>query len=434
MKKIRFLMFVMVLISSLFASEDPKWLTWTQDKDAKYFLGVSTWYIVDDALVESASHQDALNNGYAQVSSYFGLNIKSELDVQSHSSQGKVSRDIKEKIHTKTNQLIFDLKPYKTYKKLSENGKYFQLYVLLRLDHATELKIKEQMKKDQQEFKLLKQKILKAIDEKDLYKARTLLELAKGKRAAFIDDTLLQIEKRLQSLEKGSLQADISIEKTVFAPNEDISFEVNLNKDGYLYVFYDNTSEVEMLFPNKYQRRNFLKNKEPVYFPNDDVEVHADADAKELRLYVIASKNRLSFQKYKEDVFNGMLIFSSLDVVKNVALECLSQAHCTQKNIVLKVQSNRKNDKKIIIKSSEKIKQKVKKYLKSQGIVSKKSNKVVSLAIQEHRAYSSLLQSYIVEYDVTLKYFKNAKLIKKQKITSVENELYEDILTLLEEL
>lgn len=144
--------------------------------------------------------------------------------------------------------MIFNIKPSKIFKEFDEDEKQFRFYVLLKLDKTTEKNIKQEMEQDKKEFIKLKEKVILAIEQKDYFKAENYIELAKGKRAAYMDDTLEKLEKRLEKLKKGMLLASINIDKTIFMPKEQINVEVSINQDGYLYIFYDTGDDIEMLF------------------------------------------------------------------------------------------------------------------------------------------------------------------------------------------
>lgn len=432
---IKIILLLVVLNSIVFAiSNEPKWLISDPDNKAKYFRGVSTWYITDDAMTRETSQKDALHSGYSKVSDYFGLNIKSTLNINKTSDNYGVSTSIKKNIKTKTNQLIFDMKPIKSYIQYSENKENFRLHILLKLDKTTESKIKKEMEKDKKEFEALKTDILKHIERKDFFKAQNLLEIAKGKRSAYIDDTLSKIETRLTQLKNGILIATLDINKKQYLPNENINIEVSLNSKGYLYLFYDTGSDVEMLYPNKYQRNNYLDKQEMISFPNDNINqllAYEESKGLDTSIYAIASKENLVLQRYKSDMIDGIYIFNKDGEYTNIINRCIEQAKCikTKIDFTISDKTNYPNIK-LIFNTENDLKNKIIKSLKSKGIVSKNGNRKIIFDIKSENMYSDLLEVDIKKYLITANYFFNNKKTNSSYVecTSV------DLLTKIEDM
>jgi len=416
------------LVISAFAQEAPKWLVQDPDKTGIYFRGESPWYLIKDALVAQAATQDALKDAYAKVSDYFGLNIKSTTTIEQQASLKSSSSAMKQTIQTKTNQLIFDLKPLKTYKEISENEEYFKIHVLLKLDPQTEAKIKAQMKKDEQEYEALKKQILDAINKKDFYKAENLLTLAKGKRAAYLDDTLPHLEARIAKLKAGMLNATMELDKTTFAPDEEIKLAVSLNQKGYLYLFLKGDGTLEMFFPSRYQRDNALDAHESLFFPNEDTPLIAYKEllGKDVELIAVASKKRLAIERFANDVIDGVFLFDTNNKkLRQTLKHCMQQAQCTQtkQKIFIKKQ-NRYAKMYYTIKASDDIIEQIKSYLRSQGVYqAKTTQKKVVFFINTKKVYSSLLEDYVLQYNVTTKIYYHNKMIKKEKRSFSKEEL-----------
>ncbi len=428
MKKI--IIVFLVFSSILFASaKAPLWLITDPDSNFKYFRGVSTWYITNDAMVREASQKDALNSGFSNVSDYFGLNIKSTFDIKTKSDKNGASTTTSQSIKTKTNQLIFDMKPFKSFMEYSEDGDNFRLHILLKLSKVTESKIKKEMKKDKKEFDELTVEILNLIEKKDFFKAQNLLEVAKGKRAAYIDDTLFQIQSRVDKLKKEALFATLEINKKSFLPNEEIQLEVSLNDKGYLYLFYDTGSDIEMLFPNKYARNNYLRKQELVSFPNDDINqllAYEESLGLKTSIYAVASKENLTLQRYKEDVIDGIYIFNRSGEYKQMIAKCIAQANCTKSEVKFNI-SNKNNNPKILLEfnTTAKLKKDLRKYLKLQGIVSRKSSSKIVFNITKKTKYSHMMGMNISKYDVNFSFYKNNNRLKYKNMECDKEELFE---------
>lgn len=415
----RFVVIFMVVFLELFAQELPKWVAKLPSPYQKgiYFVGVSKWYVKDDTRMLPLAKKDALQNGYAQISDYFGLNIKSTFDMKKSVYNGNISTTFKSHITTKTNQLIFDIKPIKKFIQKSEDGKNFCIYYLLLLTKATENKIKAEMKKDEYEFKELQKQIIDAIDKKEYYKSKNLIEVAKGKRSAYIDDTISQLEKRLNALIAGQLHAKIEIEKTTFLPGENIAFSVILNKNGYLYLFYETPEEIDMLYPNIYRRNEYVRANVPVVFPDVDndlyVNTYKEDIGKKVQLVAIASKKLLDIKSLAVDKDEGIYIYDKNSRYKNIIKECLKNNFCTQTIIPLKVSKHIGMAIGLGINANEEIKRKLFRYLRSKGIASKKSQKKIQFTIHKTSKYSQSLGITVTSYSIEAKAYKNTKQIKE---------------------
>jgi len=399
---------------------------------AKEFEGISKLYEADDSRMEQLAKKDAIQDAYKRVSEYFGLAIKSNLEIQKESNGVSANTKVKQDIKIKSNLLISGIKPSKISKKFTKDGKYYRIYVILKLDPITEEKIKKQIQKDKKELENILNKIRQAIQTKDFYTAENYLALAKSNRVAYMyEDRITNLEKRIENLKKNFILSTISINKKTYIPQEIIDLEVSINQDGYLYIFNDTGDDIEMLYPNDYQRRAKVKKNDTKYFPNDDVDLRAYEESlnKDTKIIVIASKKNLHLKKDAIDNIDGVYIFKK-DIFKNPKISrCLQQAECS-KNIT-KYKVSNKTDKKVTIKiiAKQKLKDKIKKIFLSKGIKSQKSDIKIIFNIKKENKYSKELDINIETYLVTAKLYKNNKLQKKETEEYGENEL-EDIVNI----
>lgn len=431
------ILFIMIITINVFANDTlPSWIKKDPDNSAKYFRGISTWYGVDDYRMKELSQKDSLNSAYMSLGNYFGLNIKSKIEINKKRDSYGTSTKIKKDIKTKSNQLLFDIKPFKTYKEFSSDKQYFKVHILLKMDSLIESKIKLKMDKDKEEFAKLKQKVLNAIENKDFYKAENFLELAKGKRAAFIDDTVETLEKRLKKLKDGLLVATVEINKKRYMPKENINLDVSVNKDGYLYLFYDTGDDLEMLFPNKFQRKPKLKANSLIQFPNEDVTLEAYEESlnKNTKIYAIASKKNLSIKKYFVDQIDGIYIFEKDGKQNKKIKRCIDQGECTKSIVKFKVTNQSDIKVKFEFRCNSNIKQDIKNIFRAKGIKSQKSDIRIVLDIKKKRKYSSLIESYIESYTIKAKLYNKNKLKKEKSLECDLGALEDEIVYLYSEL
>lgn len=427
---------LLLLTSLLLAREEaPQWLSVDPDKKAQYFRGVSTWYVANDAVTAPYAQREALKDGYSKVSDYFGLNIKSSVELSGYSDADSGDTQLKTHITTKTNQLIFDLKPIKSYREYTEDKKNFRVHILLRLDSITEHKIKAEMQKDREAYEKTKEKIIKLINQREYFQAQNLLESAKGMRSAYMDDTLTQIEKRLLQLKDGALRATLEINKRNYLPNENINVEVSLNKRGYLYLFYDTGSDVEMLFPNKFQRDNYLKKEEMIYFPNDAINqliAYEESEGLHTAIIALASKEHLALKRYKSDTIDGVYIFDKDGVYQDVIKRCIKEAKCseTRRDFTISSTTSHHNIE-LEFQTTSKLKNRITQYLMHQGVVSKRGRDKIVFVINKEMHYSSLLGMNIVKYRIKALYFKDNQKLKKEVRECSQEEIFSEIESLI---
>lgn len=435
-KYIKFILAVTIFCNLAAADQKlPLWIDKDPDNQGKYFRGISTWYGTDDYRMKDRAYKDALNNGYISLGSYFGMNIKSELVINKKIDDSRSSKKIKQNITAKSNQMIFNIKPVETFRELDEDKKHFRLYILLKLDDKTDVKIKKEMRKDEKEFELLKEKVIGAIEKKDYFKAENFLELAKGKRAAYMDDTLDKLKKRLEKLKKGMLLASINIDKTTYMPKEQINIEVSINQDGYLYIFYDTGDDIEMLFPNKYQRKAKLKANDMVIFPNEDIylEAYEESLNKDTKLFAVASKKHLNIKKHSIDKIDGIYIFEKEGKQNDNINRCINQGECTKNIVNFKVSKQNGKNISIIYKCDSEIKNKIQKAFASKGIISQKSDQKLSLDVKRQSKYSSILESNVETYKITAKFYSNGKLKKERTLECDGDMLKSEVVNLYSE-
>ncbi len=429
-----FLLFISLSSVLIATIKTPLWIKTDPDSSSIYFRGVSAWYVTDDALTTKVSKKDARNSAYSEVSEYFGLNITSSFEMRTVSDGANASTVSKSNIKTKTNQLIFDMKPVKSYEEYSEDEENFRLHILLKLDKPTELKIKREMKRDEKEFKNLKAQILNYIELKDFFKAQNLLEIAKGKRSAYKDDTISTLEQRVQKLKDATLVATLDINKKHYRPNEEILVEVSLNSQGYLYLFYDTGSDVEMLYPNKYQRNNYIDKHEMLSFPNDDItQLIAYEESKQLNtnIYAIASKENLTLQRYRYDMIDGISIFKKDGEYQDMINRCIKQANCTKTKLDFTISNKTQHQKiKLAFNTASSLEKKIVKFLRSKGVISENSDKKIIFDILKRTRYSQLLAMNIEKYQIKVHYFNRNQLLKSKTIECAKSELLSKILEL----
>ncbi len=415
-------------------SEMPEWMLKDPDTKGKYFRGTSAWYVTDDARMEALSKADAMHNAYSYVSEFFGVNVASSFEMNEKVKDDEKTLDTNTNIKTKSNQLILNLKPVSIHVELDDSKENFRLHVLILLDKIGENKIQNEMVKDKEEYYLLKEKAIKAIDKKEYFKAKSFLEEAKGKRYAFVDDTIKKIEQRLKTLIDGLLIAKLSINKKTYLPDELIEIEASLNQKGYMYLFYETSSDVEMLFTNERNRIAYVKKEQLISFGEDERVVAYEEDlGKKVQFYAIASKKNLALKGLSVDIVDGIYIFNKHGKYKEIIKRCIDEGECTKSAVDFKISRSVGSEPVELVFNSE-IATKASKYFRSKGIVSKKGNKKIVFDVKKHSNYSQQLDMNIETYTINAKLYKKNSLIKTIKDECSSDELNEYLFDMHSEL
>ena len=404
MKKIIFSLFIMTSlfgielksisnIVDIFKVEDnkPKWVVdykkgeSLQSKSDIYFIGVSRHYL-NNVNGEKLAKKEAFEDGYKQISEYFGVYIKSTLKIDKELYGNQATQNISKNTKAQSSALLFDIAPEKIF--IEHDDDSIVVYVLFKLDANTRQKIQSQIKKDREKYAKLKAKIIKAINNKNLYQAKNFLALAKSTRSAYTDEGLKLLEQRikhLQSLPKAS----ISLPKQFFVKNEELNIDVSVDNGSFIYVFYGN-EYLKELFPNEYSdESNYL-------YKNNDIEI--DTKAKNASLIVVASLKRLVFGK-KENTIDGYNIYQRKYIMK-VLDRCLSQAYCTKTMQKIKIKNLLINAK-LILKTTPELQKEIKTYLFKNGIrLNPKSKYKLVFKITQKKKYSSYLGTYLISYEL----------------------------------
>ncbi|MDA7817988.1 DUF4384 domain-containing protein [Sulfurimonas sp.] len=428
-----FMLFTLLLCAD---NEMPQWIIKDPDTKGKYFRGTSSWYVTNDARMEKLAKEDAMHNAYSFVSEYFGVNIASSFEMNEKVVNNQKTLNTTTNVKAKTNQLMLDMKPLKEFIESDESEENFRLHVLILLDRVGENRIRREMLKDKQEFQALKNKALKAIENKEYFKAKNFLELAKGKRNAFVDDTIKKIETRLQKLINGLILSNLTINKSIYMPDEYIQLEASLNQDGYMYIFYETSSDVEMIFPNESNRVAFVKKEKLLSFGNEDedrIVAYEEDLNKPVKFYIIASKKNLALKGLSDETSEGIYIFGKTGKYQDVIERCLGEGDCTKKVVPFKI-SNVVNAKaiKLVINSDKR--SNITKYFKSKGVVSKESSTKLVFDIKKYTSYSQQLETTIETYKIKAKLYKNGSRIKILHDESSPSELNEYLFDMYREL
>jgi len=414
-------MIIINLYGFEFFKEKPKWIEQDIDtSELKYFKGVSRWYENTPNMVELAK-KEALSDAYRQISEYFGVKLKSVFTINKANIGGEHYSSVSKDMKLITNQFVSGIKAEKSY--VDVDGDYIKVYVLVKIDKNYIDKILNDIERDKKEYEVIKNKLLKAIDNKDYFEAETLLDLAKSKRAATYDDSIKLIENRLKKLTENFIKAVISLNKTDYHPSERMKIKANLNKDGYLYVFFKNKDYI-LLYPNEDNLNNHLVGDEVIILDKDNIDIKAPNETGKFSIVAVASNDSLAIENYQNQLLeNGTYLFHNDNKAFEIIDNCIKQSNCSKTEVVFNVIRPTYPDIEIRIDSSESIKSKIEDFLESNFIVSKDSIYQMRVFIDRKKRYSSMLQREIVFYDTIIRFFKGDELLYKVHFNTSKTRL-----------
>jgi hypothetical protein len=411
-------------------SEDP-------DSSGFYFRGESSLYISSDHRSYNKAYKEAVSRAFAEVSSFFGLAIASNLEIKKVTTQDISLTDAKSTIKTASNHLILDMKPEQTYQRFSDSKEHFSIIVLLKLDKKTKERIEKEAKADKAKLAALKTQILEYIDKKDFYRANNSLEIALGMRAATTDDTLPQLKKQVLALMDKALISTIFLSKKSYLPNEAMRANITLNNDAYVYVLYEGCGDTELLFPNQYQKKNKISKGAALHFPNDDISLMAYEeflDCNKTAIRVVASKSYLPVMKYAIDEIDGVSLLAADTPFEADIKRCVDQALCSdnrQKFMIEK--AKQKIRMRVRFHGHKKMRKRLHKYLKRHGITGDKSHLDAHFHIHKIKKYSKMLQRHVSSFQVDSNITRGKKLLCKHRRQLNESEIDDYIVNYLKE-
>ncbi len=406
MKKIiLLLLFTLTLYAN---SEPPKWIVEDPDNSGKYFRGISDWYISDDINIVTTAKVDALESAHSKAFNHF------EID---------------------TNQLISSLKPIKSYIETSEEKS--RLHVLIYIDEYTQRSIDAEVMA-KKEFDTLKEQILLSIENKKYFKAKDALKLIKKRHTAYIDEDIKDIEKRLTQIIKDLLLANIILNKKTYLPDESIELEVSLNKNGYLYLFYETGSDVQMIFPNESQSSAYLKKGELLSFPNDNIKritAYEEDLGNSVKFYSVASKKDLYIKSLSLEREDGIYIYEKTGKYIKLIQSCIDDGECIKSVVNFKISNNTSLEGvELEFLSDDVDKESIIKYFKSKGVVSEKSSKKIDFNIKKISKYSRKPNISVDTFKITLYLYKKGTLVDTLEDECSQEELNEYLFEMYNEL
>ncbi len=95
-----------------------------------------------------------------------------------------------------------------------------------------------------------------------------------------------------------AVRVDVDHADRVYAKDDLLRASVTSSEDGYLYLFYrDAVGNVSVLFPNRFQKDNFVRKNEPVTVPADGsgFKIRIDAPFGDELLKAVVSKKPLAY-------------------------------------------------------------------------------------------------------------------------------------------
>ena len=291
MKKFFFsVLFVTLSLASWFSSR-PDWIT-THKKFS--FVGISS-----PKETRQEATKDATINALSQVSNSLGVVVNSNFSSSKAINSGQISKnntqsDIKLESFSKIEN--YEIK--KSY--CEERDDKIICYVLLSFEKEQFLKLQKETKKRIKKLNNLINELEIAIRNFNYNEAKSLYQ-----KASLIPESNYNL--KFQKLKKEFLKminlkvSDISKE---ISPLEDIKFSLISNKDGFLYVIYNNGLFPKVIFPQNEENNKIEKDK--VFTLPLRYKYNSN---KNQRLLIIFSKNRITIptdSSYKIDKYQTL--------------------------------------------------------------------------------------------------------------------------------
>jgi hypothetical protein len=417
------------LYTATFGSEVriPKWVETIpdDDKQCKYFVGHSSWYIKNDIRSESLAKAEAGKSALDELSKFLGVNVSSEFNMKKEISNDYSSTKMDKTIKTKTSQFIQDIKPKEIFIDENKKDENIKAYVLVCLDSSTQNKLETESKKDKEEFDTLLVKANESFLSKNYYEAKNYLALAKGKRSAYMDNSVVSLEQQIKKIYDDLIEAKIEMSDTAQI-NQNIEFSGSLTQNGYLYIFENENGVNRLIYPNiSTQIRQFKKFK---YFNGNEDLISKSYDntylEKDIKWTFLASKMVLPLAKHKLKFDNDEMIFDNSISEITPIKECLKNSKCTLESKDINITSEYIFPKlKIQIKSNQAYSENIINEFSKNGFISTDSNTTLSCVIDKSTRFSQSLNTNIITLKINIALLdKNNKTISDIEVVASESD------------
>ncbi|MDA7816558.1 DUF4384 domain-containing protein [Sulfurimonas sp.] len=234
------------------------------------------------------------------------------------------------------------------------------------------------------------------------------------------------------------LEAKLTTNLQKYPPNASIELEASLNKDGYIYIFYVTGSDIQMIFPNEFQRESFITRDELVYFPNENIKkitaYEEDID-EDVGFFAIASEKNLPLKSLCEERSDGIYIYENGGSFETLIQKCINKKKCSKKIITFDISTDISSKNiKFTFNSKDVNPQNFINFFNKNGIKSKNSTIKIDFNIKKIIKYSQESKTTIELFQISSYLYKDGLLIEtledectKEDINAYLLEMYNEL-------
>ena len=248
MKKL-FLFFIFISFAfSSWLSSKPDWIT---DHGEYSFVGISS-----PKNTQQSAIKDATINALSQVSNRLGVVVNSDFSSSKSLTNNQISNNEKSNIKLKSFSKIENYEIKNNYCEENDDDKFI-CYVLLSFEKQQFIKLQKATKKRIEKLNNLISKLETAIENSNYNEAKLFYQ-----EASLIPES--HYNPKFQKLKNDffkMINLKISDIKNQISPLEDIKFSLLSNKDGFLYVIYNNGLLPKLIFPQNEDENRINKNE-----------------------------------------------------------------------------------------------------------------------------------------------------------------------------
>lgn len=403
MKKLFIFIVFTTLSFSNWLSSKPEWIT----NHSKYsFIGVSS--PKDD---KQSALKDATTNGLEQVSNQLGVVVNSNFTSSKSVENDQVSNSVKVDTKLKSFSKIENYELKQNY--CEEENEQFVCYVLISFEEAQFLKLKKETKERIEKLNRLISELEIEINNLNYEKAKSIYEKAMLIPEANYNQKFQTLSKNFNSM----INLKISDIKDEVSPLEEMKFSLFSNRDGFLYVIYNNGHIPKLIFPQNDQNNEITKDKAFIFPSTHKFNSHNNQ-----KLIIIFSKEKIDIP-----VDDSYTINKSQNLWKMKLKTEIKNLNAINKILSFKLKKTTKN---ICIKEehnpiSKVLADKTTKIFKKLGmqINCKNYEYLIKIKVEKEKFYAEEEHSYL--YDIKFSFILEDNLVGEIDSISTIQTFYE---------
>ena len=323
---------------------------WSVNTAKDHYLGVSNWLHRSQPDADYRAKQQACGRARKSLAEYFGVSISSQAEItRKKVKQGNKQSSYQETIKSRVDHALKGIGIVKKQLEINLEKTHVKGWCLLVLDELKEAEIWQEVKTDKQQFSQALIELEKAIRQKKSEQASLLLSRAEGFHAARMSHRLTPFRKKVKILRQSQLHIKFAEIEPYIAPGDEIQLALMLNRNAFVYLFYDHGDYIQLIYPNRIHLNPYLKAEQLLRLPTDSMQAEdllllADHTVnKTIKFVAVASRKRLNYGQKILLTENDFVEFDPQDRWQDEMTHCLLKKTCITQEKTIEIRVSHKN-------------------------------------------------------------------------------------------